>query len=90
MTSFVKVPMRIAIGSNLAIVLLSSIVGFIGKAATDQIEWLMVIPLGLTVIPAVRCGSIVSKRISVRWLRKALAVLIGAAAIKMALSVVFP
>ena len=90
MTSFVKVPTRIAIGSNLAIVLLSSVAGFVGKAATGQIEWLMVIPLGLTVIPAVRGGSIVSRRISVRWLRRALAVLIAVAAIRMAVSVLFP
>jgi hypothetical protein len=38
--SFVQIPTRIAIGSNLAIVLLSSTAGFIGKAATGQIEWL--------------------------------------------------
>ena len=90
MTSFVKIPTRIAIGSNLAIVLLSSVAGFIGKAATGQIEWLMVIPIGLTVIPAVRLGSIVSRRTSVRWLRRALAILIAVAALRIWFSVLFP
>jgi uncharacterized membrane protein YfcA len=44
MTSFVQIPTRIAIGSNLSIVLLSSFAGFIGKVLTGQIEWLFAIP----------------------------------------------
>jgi len=89
MTSFVQIPTRIAIGSNLAIVLLSSTAGFIGKATTGQIEWLMTVPIALTVIPASRVGSLVSRRVSVLWLRRALAVIIAVAAIRIVVSVLF-
>ena len=89
MTSFVQIPTRIAIGSNLAIVLLSSMAGFIGKAVTGQIEWLLTIPIVLTVIPAARIGSLVSQRVPVLGLRRALAVLIAIAAIRIWVSVLF-
>jgi uncharacterized membrane protein YfcA len=89
MTSFVQIPTRIAIGSNLAIVLLSSMAGFIGKATTGQIEWLMAVPIVLTVVPAARVGSLVSRRVPVLGLRRALAVLIAIAAIRIWVSVLF-
>ncbi len=83
MTSYVKIPTRIAIGSNLAIVLLSSLAGLIGKAATGQIEWLLTIPIILTVIPAATLGGRISSTISILNLRRLLAVLIALAAIRM-------
>jgi len=89
MTSFVQIPTRIAIGSNLAIVLLSSIAGFIGKATTGQVNWLMTVPIVLTVIPAARLGSLVSRKTPVSRLRQALAILIAAAAIRIWISVLF-
>jgi uncharacterized membrane protein YfcA len=89
MTSFVQIPTRIAVGSNLAIVLLSSMAGFIGKATTGQIEWLMAVPIVLTVVPAARVGSLVSRRVPVLGLRRALAVLIAIAAIRIWVSVLF-
>lgn len=61
MNAFVRISTRIAIGSNLAIVLLSSLAGFIGKATTGQIDWPMTLPIALTVIPAARLGSLVSR-----------------------------
>lgn len=89
MTSFVKIPTRIAIGSNLSSVLLSSFAGFIGKVVTGQIEWLFAIPIALTVIPAAHAGSQVSRRVPVSRLRQALAVLIAVAAIRMWVTVLF-
>jgi uncharacterized membrane protein YfcA len=89
MTSFVQIPTRIAIGSNLAIVLLSSMAGFIGKATTGQIEWLMAVPIVLTVIPAARVGSLISRRVPVLGLKRALAVLVAIAAIRIWVSVLF-
>ena len=89
MTAFVQIPTRIAIGSNLAIVLLSSIAGFIGKATTGQISWLMTLPIALTVIPAAHLGSLVSRKTPVSILRRVLAVLIAAAAIRIWVSVLF-
>ena len=83
----VQIPTRIAIGSNLAIVLLSSMAGFIGKATTGQIEWLMAVPIVLAVIPAARIGSLVSRRVPVFGLRRVLAILIAIAAIRIWASV---
>lgn len=89
MTSFVRVPTRIAIGSNLAIVLLSTLAAFIGKAVTGQIEWLLSVPLVLTVVPAAHLGGRVSRRVQIVRLRRALAVLIAAAAVRIWISVLF-
>jgi uncharacterized membrane protein YfcA len=89
MTSYVKIPTRIAIGSNLAIVFLSSLAAFIGKATTGQILWLTAIPVVLTVLPAAWVGGHASRKMPVQWLRKLLAVLIGLAAIRMWSSLLF-
>ena len=86
MSSYVKIPTRIAIGSNLAIVMLSSLAAFIAKAATGQIQWIMTIPIVLTVIPFASLGGYVSSKVSVLWLRRILASLIAVAAIWMWLS----
>ena len=87
MTSFVHIPTRIAIGSNLAIVLLSTTAGFLGKAFTGQIEWLLALPLVLTVPAAAHLGSRVSARVPVVTLRRMLAVLIAIAAARIWFSV---
>lgn len=89
MTSYVHIPTRIAIGSNLAIVLLSSLAGFIGKAVTGQIQWLMTIPIALTVIPAASLGGYISPKIPVQGLRRFLATLIALAALRMWHSLLF-
>lgn len=89
MTAYVKIPTRIAIGSNLAIVFLSSLAAFIGKATTGQIDWVLAIPIVLTVLPAALVGGHVSRRVPVHWLRKLLAVLIGLAALRMWGSLLF-
>jgi len=90
MTSFVRVPTRIAIGSNLAIVLLATTAAFIGKAVTGQIEWLLAVPLVLTVVPAAHLGGRVSHRVPIIRLRRVLALLIAAAALRIWISVLFP
>jgi len=89
MTSFVHIPTRIAIGSNLAIVLLSSAAGFLGKAVTGQIEWLLTIPIVLTVVPAAQLGGILSHRVPVVELRKILGILIAIAAVRILISAFF-
>ncbi|MBU0484337.1 MAG: sulfite exporter TauE/SafE family protein [Proteobacteria bacterium] len=87
MTSFVRIPTRIAVGSNLAIVMLSTGAAFLGKALTGQIEWLLAIPIVLTVVPAVTLGGYVSQKVPVLMLRRLLALFIGLAAIRIWLSV---
>jgi len=81
MISFVRIPTRIAIGSNLAIVLLSSAAGFIGKAITGQIAWLLCIPVAISVVPAVYAGSMLSRKLPVKKLRLILALVIAMASV---------
>jgi hypothetical protein len=83
MIAYVKIPTRIAIGSNLAIVFFSSLGGFIGKATSGQIHWLYSIPIAATVIPATFAGSLVSRKTPVASLRKILAFLIALAAVRI-------
>jgi uncharacterized membrane protein YfcA len=89
MTGIVKIPTRIALGSNLAIVLLSTTAGFIGKTATGQIEWLLTLPIVLTVVPAAQLGSVMSHMVAVPKLRKILGVLIAAASFRILIAAVF-
>jgi len=78
-----KIPLRVALGSTLAIGLFSSSAGLIGKVATSQVPFLMALPLVLGAIPAARWGSIVGKRTDTRHLRWLLAALILATAVKV-------
>jgi uncharacterized protein len=83
MTSYMQVPTRIAIGSNLASVFFSTLAAFLGKALTGQINWLLAIPIVITVIPATYLGGIASCRVKVVMLRRILAVCIAAAALRI-------
>jgi hypothetical protein len=78
-----KVPLRVALGSTLAIGLFSSSAGLIGKAATGQVPFLMAIPLLVGAIPTARLGSIVGKKTNTRLLKWLLAAIIFATAIKV-------
>lgn len=90
MIAYVKIPTRIAIGSNLAIVFMSSLAGVIGKAATGQIEWHLAVPLALAAMPAAQLGGMASRRVPAAYLRKSLAAVIAIAALRMGYSAVFP
>jgi len=83
MTSFLQIPTRIAIGSNLAVIFLSSLAAFLGKALTGQILWHLALPIVLTVIPAAHLGGRISRRVPVARLRLLLAVCIAGAALKV-------
>lgn len=87
MTAFIHVPTRIALGSNLMIVLLSTIAAFIGKAVTGQIEWLLALALALAVVPATQLGSRWSHGVPVAKLRRWLTVIIALAAVRIWISV---
>lgn len=87
MTSFMQVPTRIAIGSNLGIVFLASLAGFIGKAITGQIVWSLTLPIVAAVIPAAQMGGLLSRRVPVAGLRILLACCIAIAAVRIGFSV---
>lgn len=78
-----KVPLRVSLGSTLAIGLFSSSAGLLGKAATGQVPYVMALPLLAGAIPLARWGSIVGKRTKTQFLKWLLAVLIMATAIKV-------
>ena len=83
MTTYVKIPTRIAVGSNLAIVFLSTFAAFLGKAMTAQIAWPLTLPIVVTVVPAAFIGAGISKKIPVDTLRKILGICIALAAFRV-------
>lgn len=89
MTSYVHIPTRIAIGSNLAIIMMASAAGFLGKAVSGQIEWMLTIPLLLSVIPATFIGSLASRSVSIVWLKRILALVIAFAALRIWYSILW-
>ena len=78
-----KIPLRVALGSTLAICLFSSTAGLIGKVATGQVPFLMTFALLAGAIPSARLGSMVSKKTKVQVLRWLLALLISITAIRI-------
>lgn len=83
-----RLPTRVVIGSNLAVVFLASFAGFVGKATTGQVPLLPAVLLVLAAVPGAQLGSILSHRTSPRWLRTTLAVVIALAAVGMIADVV--
>ena len=83
MIHFVGIPTRLAIGSNLVIVVFSTVAGFIGKLVTGQIDWLLAAPIVLAVIPGTLLGSYLGHRVPVLILRRLLALLIAATACRL-------
>lgn len=78
-----KIPLRVALGSTLAIGLFSATAGSIGKIATGQVPFLPAIALLAGAIPSARFGSWVSKRTKTSFLRWILAVIILGTAVKV-------
>jgi uncharacterized protein len=78
-----KIPLRVALGSTLAIGLFSATAGLAGKIATGQVPFHMVLPLIFGAIPSARFGSYVAKKTRVQFLRWILAFIICATAVKI-------
>jgi uncharacterized membrane protein YfcA len=83
-----KVPLRVAMGSNLVIVFFASLAGFAGKAVTGQIAPSLALALLVGVIPGTRIGSAVSHRVQTRMLRYVLGGLIILACARMILDLI--
>jgi hypothetical protein len=78
-----KVPLRITVGSTLAIGVISASFGLIGKATTAQVPLVPAVFLVLGAIPFARLGSMIGKKTHVKALRWMLAAVIMASAIKI-------
>ncbi|MDI6801404.1 MAG: sulfite exporter TauE/SafE family protein [Thermodesulfovibrionales bacterium] len=78
-----KIPMRVALGSTLAIGLFSSAAGLAGKIATGQVQFDMALPLVIGAAISARLGGAVSRRTGTPFLRWLLALIIFATAVKV-------
>ncbi len=78
-----KVPLRVTLGSTLAIGLFSASAGMIGKVATGQVPFQMAVFLLAGAIPLARLGGIVSKKTKTQYLKWLLALIILGTAIKI-------
>lgn len=82
--TLLKVPLRVAMGSNMVIIFFASLAGFLGKAATGQVPLLLAGALLAGVLPGSLAGVSLSRRLPTGALRVALGVLILAACARMA------
>jgi len=78
-----KIPLRVALGSTLAIGLFSATAGMIGKTATGQIPFAMAAALVIGAIPVAKAGAILSRKTKTQYLRWLLAVIILGTAVKI-------
>ncbi len=78
-----RLPLRVVLGSNLAIVAFASFAGFLGKLLTHQIPLEIGAALALGAVPGAQLGGIMSRRTPVPFLRGLLAMIILLVAIKM-------
>lgn len=78
-----RLPFRIVLGSNLAIVAVASFSGFLGKLLTYQIPLDLGAALVLGAIPGAQIGGVASQKTPTPFLRHVLALIILLVAIKM-------
>src|SRR5512135_249846 len=78
-----KIPLRVALGSTLAIGLFSSSAGLVGKVATGQVPFHMAAALLVGAMPSARFGGFVGKKTKTQYLRWLLAAIIIGTAVKI-------
>jgi len=83
--TLLRVPLRIAMGSNMVIIFFASLAGFLGKAATGQVPPLLTATLLAGILPGSLAGVALSRRVPTGALRVTLGLLIIAACARMAL-----
>ena len=83
MVYILKTPTRIALGSTMGIVFVSSISGALGKIVTFQVPYILTAAVVAGTIPGARMGGHFSHRVPVKLLRRILAFIITYAAIQM-------
>lgn len=83
LTTVFRVPVRLVIGTSTAVVLVSGLMGTLGKAFTQQIPWVEAGCLVLGALLGAPLGAKVSHRLPVSVLRKLLAATLLVTAVKM-------
>jgi uncharacterized membrane protein YfcA len=80
---FVGIPIRVTIGSSLAITAVAATAGVLGKMATGQLPLQPTVAVVLGAVPGAHLGAIVSRRLSGRALRLVLGVVIVVSALRV-------
>ena len=78
-----RVPTRMAIGSNLGIILFSAVAGLVGKLTTAQVPFELALVMVAGSVPSSLLGAMVSRRLRPRLLRYALAGVVAVAAVRI-------
>lgn len=84
-----RIPVRVTVGTSLAVVAASAIAGLAGKVVTGQVDWLLAAGLVVGAMPGARFGSYVSQRTRTGRLVAVLGIAIGVVAIRMWVSILF-
>ena len=64
MTSVLRIPIKVAVGSSLGIVFIGALMGSFGKIVTLQVAWPYLLPVILGSLPSSLAGAYVSRRLS--------------------------
>lgn len=83
MVYVLRIPTRIAIGSNLGIILLAAIAGLAGKLVAAQVPFLLALALVGGAVPGAQGGALLGRRMRPRTLRYILALVVALAAIRI-------
>lgn len=78
-----RIPVKVAIGTSLGVVLIGSLAGGAGKIFTGQVAWLPATALILGAIALARYGAIVSKKVTSRMLRYLLLIVLLASCVQI-------
>jgi hypothetical protein len=80
---FVGIPIRVTIGSSLAITVVAAAAGVVGKLATGQVPLAPTLAVVLGAVPGAQLGAFVSRRLTGRSLRRVLFVVILVSAVRV-------
>lgn len=80
-----RIPIRVAVGTSLAIVAAAGAAGVIGKGATNQVDWSLAAALVIGALPGAWLGAWVSRRTASDRLAVVLAIAIAFVALSMCL-----
>jgi uncharacterized protein len=82
-----RIPVRVTVGTSLAVVAAAAMAGLVGKVATGQVDWLLALGLVVGAMPGARLGSYVSRRTRTDRLLVILGIAIGLVAVRMWVSI---
>jgi uncharacterized membrane protein YfcA len=86
----VGVPIRVTIGSSLAITAVSSLAGFVGKLTTGQVPYAAAVAVAVGAVPGAQLGAALSLRLPGERLRLLLMVVIAVSAARVWFDVLNP